>query len=154
MFRVSFPGPFPRHEVVVDGWSVPLLHAHPCGEHDESVMLVLDNRLAITVSVGEAERFVPFLADAIAVALGFTSHPGEDAEQPLVRQPQPRPVRMHSIAGSCGSKVDVAQVREAQELLRVLREGGLSRPEYGIVSPYGKKPVGERKNVRRGAALD
>lgn len=96
-FRVSFPGPFTRHEVVVDGWAVPLLHAQPCGEHDESVMLILDSRLAITVSVEEAERFVPFLADAIAVALGYTSHPNEDAEQPLVKQPQPRPVRMRSL---------------------------------------------------------
>lgn len=41
------------------------------------------------------KRFVPFLADAIAIALGYTSHPNEDAEQPLVKQPQPRPVRMH-----------------------------------------------------------
>jgi hypothetical protein len=98
MFQVSFPGPFMRHEVVVNGWAVPLLHARPSGEHDESVTLVLDERLALTVSVEEAERFVPFLADAIAVALGYTSHPDEDAEQPLIRQPQPRPVRMFGIA--------------------------------------------------------
>jgi hypothetical protein len=63
------------------------------------VMLILDKRLAITVSVEEAERFVPFLADAIAVALGYTCHPNEEAEQPLVKQPQPRPVRMHGIVG-------------------------------------------------------
>lgn len=98
MFRVTFPGPFSQHEVVVDGWKVPFLHAHPGGEHDENVMLVLDNRLALTLSVEEAERIVPFLADAIAVALGYTSHPNEDAEQPLVRQPQPRPVRMSVLA--------------------------------------------------------
>ena len=104
MFRVNFPGPFSQHEVVVDGWKVPFLHAHPGGEHDETVMLVLDNRLALTVSVEEAERFVPFLADAISVSLGYTCHPNEDAEQPLVRQPQPRPVRMHSIAGAHGEE--------------------------------------------------
>jgi hypothetical protein len=72
VFRVSFPGPFSTHDVVVDGWKVPLVHAHPCGESDECVMLVIDNRLAATFSVDEAERFVPFLADAIAVALGYT----------------------------------------------------------------------------------
>jgi len=99
MFRVEYPGPFPRHEVVVDGWAVPLIHAHPCGESDESIMLVIDNRLAATFSVEEAERFVPFLADAISVALGYTSHPNKDVEPPLVKQPQPRPVRMHSIMG-------------------------------------------------------
>jgi hypothetical protein len=98
MFRVSFPGPFPQHEVVVDGWKVPFLHAHPGGEHDESVMLVLDNRIALTLSVDEAERVIPFLADSIAVALGYTAHPSEDAEQPLVKQPQPRPVRMTALA--------------------------------------------------------
>jgi hypothetical protein len=102
MFRVSFPGPFNHHEVVVDGWTVPLLHAHPCGDHDESVMLVVDKRLALTVTVEEAERFVPFVADAIAVALGYTCHPNEDAEQPLVKQPQPRPVRMHAISAETG----------------------------------------------------
>jgi len=36
-------------------------------------MLVLDRRLAAEFSVEEAERVVPFLADAIAVALG-TGH--------------------------------------------------------------------------------
>lgn len=61
-------------------------------------MLVLDNRYALNVTVEEAERFVPFLANAIAVALGYTCHPKEDAEQPLVKQPQPRPVPVHGIA--------------------------------------------------------
>jgi hypothetical protein len=99
MFRVSFPGPFSQHRVVVNGWSVPFLHAHPCGENDESVMLVVDNRLAATFSVEEAERFIPFLADAVAVALGYTCHPDEDAEQPLVKLPQPRPVRVNTVVG-------------------------------------------------------
>jgi hypothetical protein len=98
MFRVNFPGPFTHHEVVVNGWKVPFVHAHPIGEHDEQVTLVLDDRLAETFTVEEAERFVPFLADAIAIALGYTSHPDEDAEQPLMRQPQPRPVRMHGLS--------------------------------------------------------
>jgi hypothetical protein len=94
-YRVSFPGPFMHHEVVVNGWAVPLLHAHPCGTHDEGVMLVLDSRIAITLSVEEAERFVPFLADAMAVALGYTAHPQGDVE--FERKPQPRPVRMRGI---------------------------------------------------------
>lgn len=98
MFRVSFPGPFMHHDVVVDGWKVPIVKSQPTGENDESVMLVLDDRIAETFSVEEAERVVPFLAHAIAIALGYTSHPNEDAAQPLIKQPQPRPVRMHSIA--------------------------------------------------------
>jgi hypothetical protein len=100
--RVTFPGPFVRHEVVVDGWAVPLLHAHPSGSHDEDVTLVIDDRIALTVSVDEAERFVPFLADAIAVALGYTSHPEKHAEQPLQRQPHPRLARMHAVASEIG----------------------------------------------------
>ena len=103
MFRVTFPGPFSAHDVVVDDWKVPLLHAHPCGERDECVMLVIDNRLAITISVEEAERFVPFLANAIAVALGYTCHPNEDAAELPVKQPQPRPVRAHTIVAELSS---------------------------------------------------
>src|SRR5690242_16555820 len=78
MFRVNFPGPFTHHDVVVDGWTVPLVEAQPCGENDENVMLILDKRIAITLSVAEAERFVPFLADAISVALGYAAHPNEE----------------------------------------------------------------------------
>jgi hypothetical protein len=33
VFRVTFPGPFSSHDVVVDGWKVPLVHAHPAGEN-------------------------------------------------------------------------------------------------------------------------
>jgi hypothetical protein len=98
MFRVNFPGPFTQHDVTVNGWKVPFLHAHPVGEQDEEVTLVLDNRLAETFTVEEAERFVPFLADAIAIALGYTAHPSEDAEQLPVRHLHPRLVRMHGIA--------------------------------------------------------
>jgi hypothetical protein len=98
MFRVSFPGPFSQHDVVVDGWKVPLVAAHPTGENDEQVMLVLDQRIAETFSVEEAERVVPFLAHAIAIALGYPSHPNEDVEPPLATQPQLSPVRMRGIA--------------------------------------------------------
>lgn len=98
-FHVSFPGPFSAHDVVVDGWKVPFLAAHPCGEADEKIFLTLDNRIAETFTVEEAERFVPFLAHCIAVALGYTCHPNEETEQPLVKQPQPRPVRTHGIIG-------------------------------------------------------
>ena len=53
-FRVSFPGPFSHHDVVVDGWKVPLLQAHPTGGADERIMLVIDNRFADTFTVEEA----------------------------------------------------------------------------------------------------
>lgn len=97
MFSVSFPGPFTQHDVVVNGWKVPLVHAKPCGENDENVTLVLDNRIGETFTVAEAERFVPFLAHAMAIALGYTCHPDAATDELPVKQPQPRPVRMHML---------------------------------------------------------
>jgi hypothetical protein len=38
-------------------------------------------------------------------------------------------------------RVDGAQVREARELLKELREGGVGAPSYGIVSPYERRSV-------------
>lgn len=90
--RVGFPGPFSYHDVVVDGWRVPLLRAHMAAE--DRVMLVLDRRLAAEFSVEEAERVVPFIADAIAVALGYGAHPNDDMPRPLQRAPYPRPERV------------------------------------------------------------
>jgi hypothetical protein len=91
---VTFPGPFTSHDVVVKGWRVPLVKAHLTAE--DRVQLVLDDRLAADFSTEEVERFVPFLADAIAVALGYPSHPEGDGEYP--RSPLPRPTRTMDIA--------------------------------------------------------
>ncbi len=97
-FRVTFPGPFRHHDVVVDGWKVPLLEAHMSGE--DRVSLVIDHRLAEEFSVVEAERVVPFVADAIAVALGYGAHPNADTPRPLERAPFPRPERVVDLAGA------------------------------------------------------
>jgi hypothetical protein len=86
-FRVNFPGPFEHHDVVVDGRQVPFLRATPLGEGQ--VHLNLDRRLGITLSTDEAERVVPFLADAIAVASGYTSHPDAGQDGPKQRHPFP-----------------------------------------------------------------
>jgi hypothetical protein len=91
-FRVNFPGPFTHHDVVVNGWRVPFLQAHMAAE--DRVMLVIDRRLATELSVEEAERVVPFIADAISVALGYGAHPDQDTPRPLERAPYPRPERM------------------------------------------------------------
>lgn len=91
-FALNFPGPFSHHDVVVDGWKVPLLKANLVGE--DRIDLLLDERFALELSTAEAERVVPFLADAIAVALGFGSHPREDTEPPLKILPRLRPQRV------------------------------------------------------------
>jgi hypothetical protein len=95
-FRVTFPGPFSHHDVVVDGWRVPFLEAQLCGE--DRVQLVLDQRIGVELSTNEAERLVPFIADAISVSLGFGAHPREDTPRPLERAPYPRPERMVGVS--------------------------------------------------------
>jgi hypothetical protein len=91
--RVSFPGPFTHHDVVVDGWSVPLLKASPKGDDEDGVRLILDDRRGIDLTSDEAERFLPFLANAIAVAMGYGAHPREDSRALPERMPHmaPRP---------------------------------------------------------------
>jgi hypothetical protein len=41
-------------------------------------MLNLDRRFGLELDLAEAERIVPFIAQAIAVASGFSSHPSGD----------------------------------------------------------------------------
>jgi hypothetical protein len=87
-FHVNFPGPFQHHDVVVNGHQVPFLRATPLD--GGQVHLNLDRRLGLTLSAEEAERVVPFLADAIAVASGYTSHPDAGGNGPIERHPFPR----------------------------------------------------------------
>lgn len=93
-FRVTFPGPFRHHDVVVDGWRVPFLQAQMVEEG--RVSLVIDRRLSTELSVEEAERVVPFIADAISVALGYGAHPRGDMPLPE-RTPHPSPRRVHEV---------------------------------------------------------
>jgi hypothetical protein len=90
-FKVTFPGPFSHHDVVVDGWRVPFIQAQMVAE--DRVALVIDRRLATEFSVEEAERVVPFVADAIAFALGFGAHPNREMESLPRRDPLPGPVK-------------------------------------------------------------
>jgi hypothetical protein len=85
---VSYVGPFEHHDVVVAGRQVPFLRAAPLD--GGRIDLTLDRRLGLTLTVAEAERFVPFLADAIAVALGYTCHPSAERDDPNLRHPFPR----------------------------------------------------------------
>lgn len=82
---VEFVGPFQHHDVVVNGWQVPFLAATP--EPGGRIHLSLDHRFGIDVTVEEAERIVPFLADCMAVALGYTGHPDAEGREPKRRHP-------------------------------------------------------------------
>jgi hypothetical protein len=107
-FAVAFPGPFEHHAVTVNGWQVPFLEAHM--EREDQVLLVLDRRLGAAFSVDEAERVVPFVADAIAVALGYGCHPRtDDADALLNPLPHARPRRLTALAAaSAGRGPDLA----------------------------------------------
>jgi hypothetical protein len=85
---VDYVGPFEHHDVLVKGRQVPFLRATPLD--GGQVDLTLDRRFGLVLSVAEAERFVPFLAHAIAVASGYTSHPSAERDGPNLRHPFPR----------------------------------------------------------------
>jgi hypothetical protein len=72
------------------------LRAHLKGE--DRIRLVLDRRLGVELSTAEAERVVPFLAHAIAIASGYGAHPREDTPVPLERAPYPSPERVVEVA--------------------------------------------------------
>jgi hypothetical protein len=97
--RLEFVGPFKEYRVVVNGWQVPLLE----GEELDggTVWLTLDNRLGCEIPAGLAEKVVPFIADCIAVALGYGCHPRGDEvprEVALKRGPLVRPKRLLDIS--------------------------------------------------------
>jgi hypothetical protein len=95
---VAYSGPREHHDVVVNGWQVPFLEAHPQGE--DRVLLVLDQRLGAEFSVLEAERLIPFIADAIAVSLGYGCHPGPDTTALPTPFPPIRPRRITSLVAA------------------------------------------------------
>jgi hypothetical protein len=93
-FRVTFPGPFQHHDVVVDGWSVPFVKASFRSDEEDHVRLILDDRIGLDLKSAEAEKLLPFLADAIAVALGYGAHPGEESTSLPERTPHMAPRRV------------------------------------------------------------
>lgn len=81
---VEIIGPIRYHAVVVDGWRVPYLTAGP--RTGGIVELLLDDRLSLDVPVADLDRMVEFIAHCIAVASGYTCHPGgEGPSEPLPR---------------------------------------------------------------------
>lgn len=80
---VSYVGPFQETRVVVNGRQVPFLTASHMGP---SVSLTLDHRFGLDLPVELAENVTAFIANCIAVAMGFACHPSGDAE------PVPNPV--------------------------------------------------------------
>jgi hypothetical protein len=89
--QVEYVGPFESYRVVVNGWQVPLLQAHPVT--GGGISLTLDDRYALDLPLQDAERIVPFIANAIAISLGYARHP-DTPEEELHRRPAMEPKRL------------------------------------------------------------
>jgi hypothetical protein len=72
-YGAEFVGPFAAdYRVVAGGYAVPHLTMF---RSDEKVCLVLDHRFGTEdVSEEEAQRWIPFIAHAMAVAAGYSCH--------------------------------------------------------------------------------
>ena len=87
--EIEYVGPFEHHEVVVNGWTVPHLTSTPL--QGGRIHLSLDSRFGLELMLQDAERVVPFIAHCIAVASGYTGHPGEDGfDEPRHAHPMTR----------------------------------------------------------------
>jgi hypothetical protein len=90
---VEYVGPFQSHRVVVDGWTVPFIAAHP--QQGGRILLSLDRRVGVDLDLATAELVLPFIANAIAIAAGYAGHPSEHGEPRSLGHAQPR--RLHQV---------------------------------------------------------
>lgn len=71
-------GPFHRYPLVVNGWTVPNVQAKLLpGSNGTLVTFTLDNRLAVDVPHEVAGSLAPWIADVVAVSMGYGCHPRE-----------------------------------------------------------------------------
>ncbi|MGH3257118.1 MAG: hypothetical protein ACRDOU_17270 [Streptosporangiaceae bacterium] len=98
MSELEIVGPFTSHWVVVDGRQVPFLEAEPA--NGGIIRLTLDQRYALDVPVADADRIISFIADCIAVGLGYTCHPRHGME-PVRSTPFP-PATCVDLLGAAG----------------------------------------------------
>jgi hypothetical protein len=85
---VQLVGPFQYHAVTVDGWRVPFLTAQP--GNGGIVWLTVDDTRVLDIPVADFDRTVEFVADCIAVALGYTAHPSPHRDEEGLPNPNPR----------------------------------------------------------------
>lgn len=80
---VRFHGPFtePSYRLTVYGYKVPHMRAELLAGTEDHWNLVLDGRFMLPeVSGDEIRRWLPFLANAMAIAAGYSAH-GEHARK-------------------------------------------------------------------------
>lgn len=75
-------------DLVVDGCIVP--HIQVIDTQEESVLtLVIDNRIHVDFSRAEFKKYTWFLANAMAVAAGYTCHGLDSKPINLYKRPHP-----------------------------------------------------------------
>lgn len=83
--RIEYDGPYEEWRVVMDGRRVPFLNGRK--DKDGAVHLMLDHRFGLTIPPDHAASTVWFIAQAIAVGLGYACHQTGDMEKPIPRTP-------------------------------------------------------------------
>ncbi len=72
-------------------------------DDEDHVRLILDDRIGLDLSVAEAEKLMPFLADSIAVALGYGAHPRENMKSLPERAPHAAPRKVVRVSAEDAS---------------------------------------------------
>lgn len=81
---VEIVGPFNRRELVVDGWSVPLVEAI---ETDGGrIHFVVDRRFGYDVAAADFDQVARLVATAVAVAVGLPCHPRDDDDREMIQR--------------------------------------------------------------------
>jgi hypothetical protein len=82
-YGVTFVGPFvAEHRVVVDGRCIPHLSAMPIND-GAAILLSLDHRFLIEGTPEEVAKWTHFIADAMAVAAGYSHLGAEKKYEPF-----------------------------------------------------------------------
>lgn len=82
LYGTEFIGPMPQKwDVVSHGYSVPYLTAIKC--ENGNVLLSLDGRFLIEGTEEETQKWIPMIANAMAIGAGYSCH-GKNS-QPLNR---------------------------------------------------------------------
>lgn len=72
---VSILQPSTLRSITVDGFAVPCLKVSELHGANEGLFnLIVDGRLSVTVEKDELEKWAWFVANAMAVAAGYSSH--------------------------------------------------------------------------------
>lgn len=74
--NVQSIGPFESYPVTLNGWTIPNLEAMTFAGGTQ-VTLRLDKRFDLDVPAEIAGRVISFVADCIAVSMGYACHPRE-----------------------------------------------------------------------------